>query len=106
RTRTVRWESRVCDIDLLAYGDSVVPNHATIAEWMAMSDSAAHQAWPEELLLPHPRLHQRGFVLVPLMDVAPDWHHPVTDQTVAEMVAALPDEAIADIKAKDVYSTA
>lgn len=41
-------------------------------------------------VLPHPRLHLRGFVLLPLRDVAPDWRHPVTGQGVAELVARLP----------------
>jgi 2-amino-4-hydroxy-6-hydroxymethyldihydropteridine diphosphokinase len=39
--------------------------------------------------LPHPRIADRGFVLVPLADVAPDWRHPVTHRTVGEMIASL-----------------
>ena len=41
--------------------------------------------------LPHPRLADRAFVLVPLSDVAPGWRHPVTGKSVAELIAALPD---------------
>ena len=41
--------------------------------------------------LPHPRMHDRGFVLVPLGDVAPRWRHPVSQTTVEEMIAALPN---------------
>jgi len=44
--------------------------------------------------LPHPRVHERGFVLVPLRDIAPGWRHPVTGQTVDELIAALPPEAL------------
>ncbi len=45
---------------------------------------------PERLILPHPRLQDRAFVLIPLNDVAPDWVHPVTGQTVRQMLDALP----------------
>jgi 2-amino-4-hydroxy-6-hydroxymethyldihydropteridine diphosphokinase len=41
-------------------------------------------------LLPHPRIAGRGFVLLPLAEVAPCWRHPVTGESVAAMIAALP----------------
>jgi 2-amino-4-hydroxy-6-hydroxymethyldihydropteridine diphosphokinase len=44
-------------------------------------------------VLPHPRVELRGFVLIPLRDIAPDWRHPVTDRSVDELIAALPPEA-------------
>jgi len=43
--------------------------------------------------LPHPRIESRGFVLIPLRDVAPAWRHPVSHRSVAELIAALPDES-------------
>jgi 2-amino-4-hydroxy-6-hydroxymethyldihydropteridine diphosphokinase len=57
RERGVRNAARTLDLDLLAYGNRV-------------------SAPGEEPVLPHPRLHERGFVLYPLRDVVPGWVHP------------------------------
>jgi 2-amino-4-hydroxy-6-hydroxymethyldihydropteridine diphosphokinase len=46
------------------------------------------------LMLPHPRMTQRGFVLHPLAEVAPDWRHPVTGETVPALLRALPPQEI------------
>ena len=43
------------------------------------------------LVLPHPRAAVRGFVLLPLADVAPDWRHPVSGRPVQDLIAALPE---------------
>ncbi|HEX4080971.1 MAG TPA: 2-amino-4-hydroxy-6-hydroxymethyldihydropteridine diphosphokinase [Rhizomicrobium sp.] len=44
-------------------------------------------------ILPHPRLQERGFVLIPLRDVAPGWSHPVSGRDVTQLVDALPRQA-------------
>ncbi len=101
RDRRRRWAPRACDLDLLACGDFVAPDRATVLEWIRLdSDSQAREA-PAGLILPHPRLHQRGFVLRPLADVAPDWRHPVLGETVVEMLAALPPGALDEVAPLD-----
>ena len=65
--------------------------------WMTLSAENQKQKWPDQLILPHPRLQDRAFVLVPLADVAPDWVHPVLGRTVLEMRDALPAEDLDQI---------
>jgi 2-amino-4-hydroxy-6-hydroxymethyldihydropteridine diphosphokinase len=75
RVRTVRNAARVVDIDLLAYDDLVIEAGAP--------------------LLPHPRMHERAFVLYPLRDVAPGWVHPRLRLPVDALIRNLsPDQAI------------
>lgn len=67
RSRPVRWAPRTLDIDILFYNDLVICE--------------------ERLTIPHPRLQERAFVLAPLQEIAPDFRHPLLDQTVTELAA-------------------
>ena len=97
RRRRQRWQARTLDIDLLAVGDQILPDLATHKAWRQLSLEAQQQRVPDRLVLPHPRLQDRAFVLVPLADVAPDWVHPTLRLSVAEMLAILPASMVADI---------
>lgn len=85
RQRGERWSARTLDLDLLAAGDIVAPDMAT---WRHLAYEADPMTVHTPLVLPHPRLHVRGFVLMPLQDIAPGWRHPVTGETVTAMAAA------------------
>jgi 2-amino-4-hydroxy-6-hydroxymethyldihydropteridine diphosphokinase len=91
RKRQQRWGMRTLDIDLLAVGDSVLPDPRTQDFWRDLPADQQIRNTPDRLILPHPRLQDRAFVLVPLAEVASDWVHPRTGLSVRSMLAALPE---------------
>lgn len=70
RERLERWGPRVVDLDILAFGRLIVNQ-------------------PPDLIVPHPRMSGRLFVMAPLAETAPSWRHPVGGETAASLLAAI-----------------
>ncbi len=85
RVRRQRLEPRVVDLDLLAYDDRVAPGDS-------------HSGAP---ILPHPRMHQRAFVLLPLAELAPDWRHPRLALGIGDLIARLDRDQIVEVFVDD-----
>ena len=72
RRRTLRWGPRIIDLDILLFGDIIIDE--------------------EGLIIPHPRLHQRLFVLEPLCEINPDCIHPRLDEPMTALLNGFQDE--------------
>ena len=81
RTEGKTYESRTVDLDLLFYDDQVIKT--------------------KNLQLPHPRLQERKFVLLPLIDIVPKLKHPVLDKTVVELLEACEDNTV--VQAQNIW---
>lgn len=89
-----RWQARGIDIDLIAYDGMILPDLATQDSWRNLPPERQLREAPDQLILPHPRMQERGFVLAPLAEVAPLWRHPIIGANVQEMLAALPSASL------------
>ncbi|HMI32262.1 MAG TPA: 2-amino-4-hydroxy-6-hydroxymethyldihydropteridine diphosphokinase, partial [Candidatus Limnocylindrales bacterium] len=70
RVRSQRWGPRPIDLDLLFYGEEVVDE--------------------PDLKIPHPEAHRRGFVLLPLLELDPDFVHPTLGESIRKTIKKLP----------------
>lgn len=77
RVRSIRNAARSIDLDLICYHDEIMDDQ-------------------DRLVVPHPRMHERGFVLLPLQEIAPEWVHPVSGVAIEALVSQLPDDQQAE----------
>ena len=66
RERSFRNSPRTLDIDLLSFNNSIIKNR--------------------KIEIPHPRLHERGFIMIPLQEVAKDWKHPILNVSIRDLI--------------------
>ena len=95
---TGRWSARVLDLDLIALDGQILPDETTLRHWIGLAPQDQGRVAPDRLILPHPRMQDRGFVLAPLAEIAPGWRHPLTGRSVAEMLAALGPDDLAGMR--------
>ncbi len=69
RSKESRWGARTLDLDIILYGDLITNN--------------------SDLIIPHPRMRERAFVLVPLSEIAEDWQEPVSQKEIAQLVSEI-----------------
>jgi len=65
RQERIKWHARIIDIDILFYADQVIDN--------------------EQLTIPHPYLHKRNFVLIPMLEIAPYFEHPILKKDIENL---------------------
>jgi 2-amino-4-hydroxy-6-hydroxymethyldihydropteridine diphosphokinase len=76
RGEGIGYQSRVIDIDLIAFNEEIIDS--------------------EKLQIPHPLMHDRKFVLLPIQDLNLDWKHPVFKKNISELVACCPDNSVCE----------
>jgi 2-amino-4-hydroxy-6-hydroxymethyldihydropteridine diphosphokinase len=86
RRSGVRWGPRPLDIDIVSHRGQVASGHCL--GWVDRIGSAT--VWRRgQVTLPHPELHRRAFVLQPICDLMPHWHHPVLNKTAQQLLRNL-----------------
>ena len=78
RKRHKRWGARTLDLDIIFFGNQIIDEH--------------------DLIIPHPRMQERAFVLVPLAEIAPDWIDPRSEQSVATLCKQIAYDGIVKIE--------
>jgi 2-amino-4-hydroxy-6-hydroxymethyldihydropteridine diphosphokinase len=97
RERVQRWGQRTLDLDLIAFDDVVSPDLETYEVWRDLAPDVQKMRAPTDLILPHPRVQDRAFVLVPMLDVAGDWVHPVSGLSVQRMLDSISNSEISQV---------
>ena len=81
RTRNKKNEPRTCDIDIIDYDEKIIKNTKN-----------------QSLIIPHPRMHKRNFVLLPLFEISKTWIHPIKKTSIKELVNLLKTKDLKSIK--------
>ncbi|WP_135077863.1 2-amino-4-hydroxy-6-hydroxymethyldihydropteridine diphosphokinase [Terasakiella sp. SH-1] len=87
RVRSEANAPRVLDLDLIAYNNEIIEDAGKIED--------------KPFCVPHPRMHERAFVLYPLQDIDPDWTHPKKRLSLKELIAHLPQDQIIEAIEQD-----
>lgn len=98
RKRISRWGARTLDLDILSCDALVAPSVEVWQNWHDLPLDRQMSEAPDQLILPHPRIQDRAFVLVPMCDVEANWRHPVLGLTATEMRDALPKKLLDEVK--------
>ena len=77
RSKGPKNSPRTCDIDIISYKNKITSGN---------------------IVIPHERMSERNFVLIPLFEIAPDWKHPKTDKSIKKLIFSLPIKDITSIK--------
>ena len=77
RKKALKNSPRTCDIDIISYG---------------------RQIFSDEITIPHKRMSNRNFVLIPLLEIAPNYVHPKTNESIKKLIFSLPNKDITSIK--------
>ena len=81
RLRNKKNDPRTCDIDIIDYDKRIIFKKAK-----------------HNVVIPHPKMHQRNFVLLPLFEIAKDWIHPIKNTSIRDLISSLKTEELKTIK--------